>query len=274
VSRGDSSGNANLELAEFGEPEAHFRVGGYHYRMLRIGGFLGILVGLGFLGLIGLLAFFGGRGPQGREWSSLLHGVVFAVAALAAGAAALSRSRGYRGLQILVCSRGLVCMRDDALEQLPWQSIRSVQRVPKSVTGISHSWQPGVSLVLERIDGTKIVLDETLQHLEHFRELVEEHTLDHLLAPALEKLRAGGAISFGQATVSPGGIHTDKALLPWTQYGMGVAEQSQVTIYDERGQSFCKLEITAVPNVHVLLALAEFLGRAGKVKSISEGLSS
>ena len=236
MSRSGSLSNANLDLADFGDPEAHFRVGGYHYRMLQIGGFLGILVGLGFLGLIGVLAFVGGRGPQGREWSALLHGGVFAVAALVAGAAALSRSRGYRGLQVLVCSRGLVCMRDEGIEHLPWPSIRSVQRVPKSVTGVSHSWQPGVQLVLERIDGAKLVFDETLENLAHLRELVEEHTLDQLLATALEKLRAGDVVSFGQATVSAEAIRTDKGSLPWTQFGAGTEERGQITFYDERGK--------------------------------------
>jgi len=274
MSRSGSQATANLDLADFGEPEAHFRVGGYHYRMLQIGGFIGVVVGLGFLGLVGVLAFFGGRGPQGPEWSALLHGAVFAVAALAAGAAALVRSRGYRGLQVLVCSQGLVCMRDEGIDPVPWPSIRSVHRIPKSVTGVSHSWQPGVQLVLERVDGTKIVFDETLSNLAHLRELVEEHTLDPLLARALEKLRAGEIASFGQAAVSPEGIRTEKSSLPWTQYGAGVAEHGQVTIYDEHGKPFCKLDASAVPNAHVLLALAKLLGSAGREKSISEGLSS
>ncbi|HMF13100.1 MAG TPA: DUF6585 family protein [Gemmataceae bacterium] len=272
--QGNPPSDAGIDLAEFGVAEAHFRVGGYRHRLLQVGGLIGILAGIGFLCLVAYFGFFGARGPQRGDLSSLLHGVVFAVTALVAGEAALSRSRNYRGLQVLVCSRGLVCMRDNGIEQVHWESIRCVQRVPRSATGVSDSWRPSVQLVLERIDGPELAFDETLQNLGQLREMVEEHTLDQFLARELERLRSGDSISFGQLTVSQEGIVADKAMLPWTRYGASTAERGQVSIYDVRGNSFSKVEIAAVPNVHVFLALAEFLGRTGKLKSISEGLSS
>src|SRR5262249_42297737 len=101
------------------------------------------------------------------------------------------------------------------------------------------------------------------------------HTLDHLLAPPLENLRDGESVSFGPLTLSMEGIHSGKTMLPWSRYGHGEAERGQVTIYDnERGKAFCKLKTAEVPNVHVLIGLADFLGRPSKTNSISEGLSS
>jgi len=274
VTQDEFAPDATLDLAEFGEPEAYFRVGGYHYRMLQIGGIIGIVAGVGMLGLVVGLALLGGRGPMGRAWSALLHGAIFALTALAAGVAALARSRHYRGLQVLVCSRGLLCLREERIEQVPWPSIRSVQRVPKPSESISSSWEPRSQLVLERVDDSKIVFDETLHDLPRLRELIEEHTLDHLLALVLETMRGGESVAFGPARVSEESLVFEKAVLPWSRYGHAVVESRQVTIYEADGKSFCKLDTATTPNSHVLLALAEFFGDSDKPTSLSEDLSS
>lgn len=267
----DTLGN----FSGFGEPIAHFQVGGMQYRLLQFGGIAAILIGIGTLGLISGLAFFANRGPQAREWSALLKGSIFGVGCLVAGVSAWSRSRSYRGLQVMVCTDGLVCLRNDGMQGIRWQDVRAVIRIAGPSGENSSTLEPSVQLIIERNNGTRLVLDETVKNLKELRKLVEEHTLDHLMAAALEQLRDGEAVAFGPATVSREGILAAKALLAWSMYGHGVVERGQVTIYDrEHGKAFCKLNTAEVPNAHVLLALAEFFRNSGEAKSIGEVLSS
>jgi hypothetical protein len=255
----------DFDIAALGEAEGHFRVGGFHYRLLQIGGILGILVGLGIVGLAVLVPILAPPARGIRDWPLLIKFGIIGVGALAAGGAAWSRSRSYRGLQILVCTRGLVWMRPDGDEAIQWEAVSALRNLSHSGHEAGGSLRPNLQFVIEYGADQKIVLDETLYNFNHLREMVEERTLDHLLASALEELREDVPVSFGPIVVSPQGINVKKHRLPWRHYGQGVAEKGEVAIYDrDQGKAFCKVKMAEVPNVHVLLALADFFSRSAE----------
>jgi hypothetical protein len=269
---GQSLPESEFDLAEFGEAEDHFRVGGYNYRLLQMGGIIGILVGLGMVCSVALVPLFGPPGPGGHKWPLLIKCAFIGLAITAAGVGAWSRSRSHRGLQILVCQRGLVWMRPNSAEGIPWDSIFSVYRLTRSNHEASGSLQPNLQFVIQYGAGRKLILDETLQSLDHLREIVEERTLDNLLAPALEQIRDGGLAPFGKVWISSEGLQFGKQLLPWSRFGHAVAEQGQLAVYDrDHNKVFCKVNLAEVPNVHVLLALAEFFGRSAEAEPKSGG---
>jgi hypothetical protein len=272
VSSAESLPELEFDLAQFGEAEDHFRVGGFNFRILQLGGILGILVGLGIIALVVSVPIFAAPAQGGRDWPLLIKFGLIGLGALAAGSAAWSRSRSYRGLQILVCTRGLVWMRPDGDEGIPWNSIYSVRRLAQSGQEAGGSLQPNLQLVIQYGAGKQLVLDETLQNLRQLREIVEERTLDHFLAPALEQLRDGAPVPFGKLWVSALGIMHGNQLLPWNRFGHAVAERGEVAVYDrERGKAFCKVNTGEVPNIHVLLALADFFGRSADAESNPNG---
>jgi hypothetical protein len=245
-------------IAQQGTPFARFRVGGFQYRLLQIGGALGILFGVGFLGLIGYLLFLDAGPARPREGLKMLKGAVFAVAVLGAGIAVLARSRKSRGLNVLVCTDGLARVQGDDIEILPWEDIRSVTRIARASHEMNSTFESAVQLVLERTDGSRWTFDETLRDLKQLRILVEKCTLDNFLAPALEAVRGGRSVAFGPLAVDASGIRFGKELLPWNRYRHMEVERGQLTVFEnERGKAFCKVDTAQVPNTHVLLALVE-----------------
>jgi len=241
-----------------GTPFARFRVGGFQYRLLQIGRALGIIFGVGFLGLLGYLLLVDAGPGRPRDGLKMLKGAVVAVAVLGAGIAVLARSRKSKGLNVLVCTDGLARMQGDEIEILPWQDIRSVTRIARASDEMRSTFEPAVQLVLERTDGSKWTFDETLRDLKQLRILVEKCTLDNLLTPAQEALRAGRPVVFGPISVDASGISFGKELLPWSHYQHVEAERGRLTVFEsERGKAFCKVDTAQVPNSHVLQALAE-----------------
>jgi hypothetical protein len=94
---------------------------------------------------------------------------------------------------------------------------------------------------------------------------VEQHTFDHLLALALEKLRDGESVQFGPVTVGQEGVRAGKSTLPWAEYGRVLAAGNQVAMYyKDREKPFFKLKTEEVPNIHVLPALADFFGKSAE----------
>ena len=264
MSSGESPPNLEFDIAALGDADGHFRVGGFHYRLLQIGGILCILVGLGIIGLVVLIPTLVPP-ARARDWPLLIKFGIVGFAALAAGSAAWSRSRSYRGLQILVCTRGLIWMRPEGDEAIHWEAVTALRNITQSGHEVGGSLRPNYQFIIEHGAGKQIVLDETLHNLKHLREMVEERTLDYLLAPALEELREDVPVSFGPILVSPEGIRLKQKRLPWSHYGHGVAESGEVAIYDrDHGKAFCKVNMAEVPNVHVLLALADFFSRSAE----------
>jgi hypothetical protein len=257
--------DTEFNLAEFGEPEGHFRVGGKHYQTLKLVVVLGTILGLGTFGVV---AFIESRNPLGPNW--LVLGVIgtVAVSVAVAAVAATIRILRYRGLEVLVCKNALVCMNPNSVQAVRWNEITGIRRVTLTSDETWGSLKPARQVIIDYGGKEPLIFDEMLENLSRVRDLVEQHTFDHLLASALEKLREGESVQFGPLSISQEGVRSGKSVLPWTDYG-GVQADPQLVVmhYKGRDKPFCKLKTAEVPNIHVLPALADFFGKSVEEES-------
>jgi hypothetical protein len=249
------------QVGKLGTPEAELSSSGTHYALAVVGGIVSMLLGTALLGLlgIGLLLI-----PAIKIKSAFLAFKLGAVALvlLAAGWGVLSRGRAARGLRVIVCADGLARIHGNRAELLRWEDVNRVVRIVNATKEGLTVTTP-VQLTLVGREGQTMTFDEALAGLPELRRLAEEHTLAHMLPPALEALTAGETIAFGAVAVGPQGLQHGANVLAWDRYGEAEASKGQLIVRANDGRRpFCKVEVSEVPNVHVLLALAE-KARAG-----------
>jgi hypothetical protein len=246
------------EAAELGEPIAEFRPGSFQYVLLVVGGIIGSLLGLGFLGGIAYILLDGGaRGPR-FPIKGLFAGFVL----LSGGIATLLRAVRSRRLRVYVFTGGLARFQGSQTEVLRWEDVNEVRRNPNVKTkGLTVS-KPS-QLILKLRDERQLLFDESLSRLKDLRALVEQHTRDFMLNALREALQVGAAVAFGPLTVSAEGIAHSAQTLPWTECtGVKVDGGSLIVSRTGAKRPFGKVSLEEVPNPHVLTALADSLNGA------------
>jgi hypothetical protein len=244
------------QVARLGEPLEEFRAGTFQVVLSLLMGVLALLLALVTVGgMIGLLfAAPRGKGGVGVAFFKLLGVGLFL---LGAGVGMLRRAAGIHGLRVLVGPEGLAQVRGSTVGILRWEDVNTVKRAVNVQNGgitVSHP----VQLTLVGRQGETFEFNEGLSGLRELRERVEQHTLAHMLLPAVEAVESGATVGFGALSVSQEGLHHETSTLPWDQYeDAEVAKGLVIVRAMEVRRPFCQLDVAGVPNVHVLLALAE-----------------
>jgi hypothetical protein len=247
-------------LRPLGEPVAVFRAGLGNLIalwLLTIGAFV---LGLGLLvGLIVAAVLLGGRGAAQAWWGGIKVGILGLVL-LGGGIEGVRRIRKTRGVRIFTFTDGLARVQGDSVEVFRWQDIVTVLRASLTSSERKRMVEPSRKLILTAADGKEMELDDSLSDLRQLRELVERSTLPHLFPPVLDICEAGSDFAFGDVRVNREGLTHGGSHLPW-----GLCESVEVSkgvlIVKKQGAwlAFCKVPISKVHNVHVLIAFAEYV---------------
>jgi len=170
------------------------------------------------------------------------------------------RARQVRGLRILAFSTGFARIQRDAADIVRWKEIATVRRAVLRDQDQKTAFDGSIRLSLETADGREYEFDDALSGLKELRKLVEQHTLPHLLDEALDAYEAGSDVSFGVVSASRRGLVYGGRSLPWTE--LEAIETAKgllhVKALDVRRPQW-RIRLLEVPNVHVLIALAEYV---------------
>ena len=170
------------------------------------------------------------------------------------------RLRQTRGLCVRVFPGGLVRQQGEAVDVVPWESIAVVTRSVLSWQQLESALDGAIRLTLTTRDGRKLEFDEFLPRLRKLRKYVEQYTLPHLFTPALDAWERGRAVQFGKVTAHRRGLTFRGATLPWPSCGILEVFKGNLVIKRKGAWfAFCKVPVRHVPNVHILLALAEYI---------------
>lgn len=236
------------EVRALGQPVVSFKSGALLFVLYLCLGILALL-----LAAAAMVLFFASleKGqPRGK-------GIVIVLAMGGAGIAAISKAVRMRGLQVFVCENGLARVQRNIVETMRWDDINKVVRRtnpnPKELA-IRNPFQ----VVLQARDGREWIFDEGVSGMSELRERIEEQTLKVMLPPAVEALQNGAVIGFGKVSISSEGMQCGRELLPWDRFDRGEIVKGRLLLYGSYSRRpFAKVNAAEVPNVHVLLALAE-----------------
>jgi hypothetical protein len=245
------------QLRPLGEPVAAFKS-----RMIAlwIAAVLCLVLGLGVL--VGLAALFLLPGQAGaREWYDLLKFGFFGLLLVGAGVEGIRRIRKNKGLRVYVFADGLARIQGEAVEVLRWQDIATVGRtVAIDSSRDGYNLGPSRKLTLTAADGKVFEFEDSLSDLKRLRQLVEQYTLPHLFQPVLDTCEEGSDYEFGEVKVNSEGLTHGGSQLPWGLCAsIEVAKGLLVVKKQDAWLAFCKVPVSKVPNVHVLIAYAEYV---------------
>ncbi len=247
------------EVAPLGEPLAVFPARASHSPLYAIMGGLGLLVGAAVaVFLVALLMRFPPRQMGDLSVVGLL--VALSLLAVGGGLGLFRRARQTGGVRVLVCPRGLARADAAGADITRWPEVRQVRW---DTEGRQHelTLTPPVQLVLVREYGPPLAITEDVSRLPELRRRVEEHTLPHLLAEALEALREGDTVRFGPVAVNQEGIAYPGGTLRWGHVGDARVANGKLFVWHaDTRHRVAEVARSRTPNLHVLLALVERFG--------------
>lgn len=254
---------------ELGEPDALFRVSPRWFRAK-------LAVGLGLI-LYGVVANYlwwvhgPGRGGHIQFELLLLPPII--------GGGLLVFMYRNRGLRVLVYPTGVLRLRPGGVESFPWDEVTEVRlkldpagepRFARDDAGRPTAcWLPAkvptfqvwnAWVEVERADGTEARFSPALADYPALAEHIQRGTFVVLWPKVLAKLARGGEVEFGDLSVGPAGLRAGKQTLRWADVADVTVSQKTLSVKRSGGWLpwFAK-EVTAVPNPHLLLALADVL---------------
>ena len=243
-------------VARLGEPVAIFRAGRFIMGLCWVLGVLAVLVGLGMLvGVIFLLAEGLAKGGQGVFKLAFL-----ALGALSVGIGLIRKARSSGGMRVFVCADGIARLQKGQIEVMRWEDVNAVRRVVNAKNQELVISSAAQLLLVDR-EGRQMVFNETVSDLGELRRMVEEQTLKFMLLPAVEAFQGGAVIGFGEISVGREGLQIGRETLPWELFDSAEVAKGRLVIYDSSNgkKRFGQVDVSKVPNVHVLLALAEYV---------------
>lgn len=259
---------------ELGAPEALFAVSPKWVRAK-------LAVGLGLVayGLIANYLWFAhGPGRVGHVQVELL------ILPPIIGAGLLVFLYRNRGLRVMVYPTGLLRLRPGEAESVPWAEVREVVLkgepdgppvlrwgsdgkptdgwIPLKVP-VAQTWTTAVQVT--RTDGVEVVFRPALADYPALVERVQRGTFAALWPAALQTLAGGREVRFGDLAVSARELKFGDKSLPWADVAEVAVTGRTVAVKRHGGWLpwFAK-ELSAVPNPHLLLAVAEVLMPAKK----------
>jgi hypothetical protein len=206
------------------------------------------------------LGLLGGPGPaQPSGMIELSWRGFWSLVWLVLGAIMIYRWRQTHGLKVFVFPDGLARVDRQRADVVYWNEIRAVRWDNRSRRNEMTLTTP-FQLVLEQGNGPPLVFTESVRKLQELRQLVEERTLPHLRRAALQDVQAGQTISFGVVRVNKDEIHDPGGSLPWDGLASTEVVKGRLLLREVGDRRpFATFTRSQVPNLHVLVALAEHL---------------
>ncbi len=252
-------------VTELGDPELLFRVGNG-----RLAAKLAVGVALLMFGIIGNYWWWtSGPGTFGHFELLLLFVVPFS------GGALLLHMYRERGLFVLLYPNGLLRLRRGEVDSLPWREVNQVllkaqrtaaaeiERGPDG--GIVACWLPAdvptfqlwtAGMSVMRTDGIVVRLGPALTDYEQLAEEVQKRSFKYLWPSTWNKFLSSGMVMFGELEVSRVGLRHEAKFLPWSDVKELAIAQSKLCVKQTgKWLPWVLLDISAVPNPHVLFAL-------------------
>lgn len=238
-------------VAALGEARAVFRARAWHTVLYVFLGMSALVLGLAALAVVVVIL---ADPPKHGGWP--FHVLLFGLSLLAAAVGMLAKAGRMRGLAVYVCADGLAAVQGERVRALRWDEVTTVQRGTESKRNELSISYPA-RLCVRGMRGEELEFNEGVAGLAELRQLVQEHTLEHLLAPAAEAYLAGETVPFGELEVSRQGIHHQRDLLPWDQLEEVAVDREEVVVCATgRKRPVFRVALARVPNTHVLLAIA------------------
>ena len=241
------------ELKKLGEMLAVYKTGIALYLYIACA-FL--LTGGGFCAMgVASLSVAAQGGGDLLAWKMLVIGL----GSFALGFVTLRKSWRKPQFQVFVFHQGMARVERGEVEIIRWEDVNRVRRVDGCQSDPYRVPSEGVyQLFLDRRDGRQFVFNESLSRFPSFCRLVREQTLRHMLPLALQAYETGATIGFGDVSISLEGIHYSGDMLPWDLFERAETSKGRLFLYSRNGRkSFVRVELSRVPNAHVLVALAE-----------------
>lgn len=249
---------------ELGRPIARFASNAVHAIVYVACG--GGLLTLAALALVSLLSALSGEGGLIRPF---LGFVLFL-----GGAGLVVRGVLLFGGRSFAFEGGLVRLQRGQCEAMRWQDVAVMQR--GNVPGEERFavTDPRRLSLLDHA-GREWVFDESLSGLAELRALVEERTLAWLLPPALEALREGRTLEFGDVGVKSHGLtYPHEPLVEWASVERaGVAQGHVVVLTKGSEEARCAVPLFDLPNAHLLLGLIEHFRSVPRPAAAAESSS-
>jgi hypothetical protein len=182
-----------------------------------------------------------------------------------------------QGLWVLAYPTGVLRWQRGQVVSFPWSEIEKIvlHRVTKvdAIQGKGDgqgnpvtAWLPledagsrflGSQVELVRHDGVSGYFPSSIEgYDEALSRMLQEETFRVLWPRIWERYRAADALTFGDITVSWGGIHKGSDLLPWSEFLEAKIASSKVVIGRVgKWRPFAEVPIASVPNPHLLFTL-------------------
>ncbi|MBA4065075.1 MAG: hypothetical protein C0501_15440 [Isosphaera sp.] len=255
-------------VTELGDPDALFRVSpGRLLAKLAVG----LLLVLGGL-VANYLWWVHPRGPGTFGHVELFLLIVVPLS----GAALLFHMYRERGLYVLLYPTGLLRLRRGEVDSLPWAEVDHVLVKVQRAAGADldrepdgspagcwlppevptfQLWNGGLTVVRE--DGVSVHLGPALTDFALLAEEVQRRTFAHLWPPVWARFQDGFPVMFGELEASRAGLRHGGKFLPWGEVKELTVAQGKLSVKQGgKWLPWVLVDVSAVPNPHVLFALA------------------
>lgn len=251
-----------VELTKaLGQPLASFGTSAIQSALYLVCGLIAIGLGVGmYVLLIIEVVNLPEKGVLHRPITTILGGL----ALITAGASMLVRRHRFKSVGVVAFDGGLARMSPGRCETMRWEDIRTVRRGTPPGKEQFHITTPSRLSLVDK-DDREWVFTESLSGFKKLRTLVEERTLPFMVPAALDALKGGRTLSFGDLGLKLEGLTFQlRGFLTWDFFAEAVLTQGMVVVRTKLlTEPYCAQPVYHVPNSHLLFALAERL-RSGQ----------
>lgn len=198
------------------------------------------------------------------------------------GASLLLHMYRNRGLYILIYPTGLLRLRRGEVDSFPWHEVEHIQLKVQRVNEAEFTYDDGgaplacwlpvdvptfklwdAGLTLVRADGTEAHFGPALTDYDVLAAQVQMRTFAALWPRLRDRFFTGERVDFGELEVGLAGVRHNGKLLPWAELKELVIAQGKLSIKQSgKWLPWALVDVTGVPNPHILFALVEEARRA------------
>lgn len=188
-----------------------------------------------------------------------------------------------RGLFVLIYPNGLLRLRHGEVDSFPWAEIESVRlRVQRADSAefardregdLTACWLPpdvptfklgDAGLTVVRADGVEGHFGAALSRYDALAVEVQKRTFAALWAGVRARFRDGARVPFGELDADHDGLRHNGKLLRWRDLKDLVIAQGKLSLRQTgKWLPWALVDVAAVPNPHLLFALADEVRRLG-----------
>ena len=176
-----------------------------------------------------------------------------------------------RNLRVLIYEYGLVFIKRSGTEVIRWDQIAFVwHKVKKTTsTNTTTNYSTGYtttttstridhSYIVQRVDGAKIVFDQTFSRLRELGKTIEQESARYLYPQAVAAYNTGRPLVFGKMTVRRAGLSDGRKTLSWNELkSIKVDANNGAIAIRKQGKwlNWSNISLSETPNIIVFEAL-------------------